>query len=65
MRTLLFLFLSLICSLQCIAQGERNNWFFGDSVGVTFNTGSPTLLNNGLLRTDEAAAAISDKKWSS
>jgi hypothetical protein len=62
MRTLLFLFLSLICSLQCIAQGERNNWYFGDSVGVTFNnSNAPTILINGNIRTAETAASISDK----
>jgi hypothetical protein len=60
MRTLLFLFLSLICSLQCIAQGERNNWYFGDSAGVTFNSGSLGLLNNGTTRAHEACSSISD-----
>lgn len=53
--------MSMICSLQCIAQGERNNWCFGDSVGVTFNTGSPTLLSNIIARSYEPAAAISTK----
>jgi hypothetical protein len=61
MRALLFLLLSMVCSASCLAQGERNNWFFGDSIGITFNTGSPTLLNNITARSDEAAAAISTK----
>ncbi len=31
------------------AQKQGYNWYFGDSAGVTFNTGSPVALLNGAL----------------
>jgi len=47
--------------MQCIAQGERNNWYFGDSIGITFNTGYPVLLNNIIAKSYEASSSISTK----
>ena len=29
-----------------IAQGEFNNWYFGNGAGITFNSGSPSVLTN-------------------
>jgi gliding motility-associated-like protein len=43
-----------------IAQGEVNNWYFGDHAGITFNSGAPTVLTDGVLFTEEGCATISD-----
>ncbi len=61
MRLLIIFAMSILCSLQCIAQGERNNWYFGDSVGVNFNNSSLGILNNGTTRALDACTSISDK----
>jgi gliding motility-associated-like protein len=44
------------------AQKEANNWYFGNSAGVTFASGSPQALTNGKLVTDEGCATISNSK---
>ncbi|OJV30559.1 MAG: hypothetical protein BGO32_09240 [Bacteroidetes bacterium 37-13] len=43
------------------AQKEANNWYFGVNAGVTFNSGTPVALTNGVLVTSEGSAALSDK----
>jgi len=42
------------------AQKESANWYFGDSAGLDFNSGSPVPLKNGQLITSEGCATISD-----
>ncbi|MBL7926265.1 MAG: hypothetical protein JNK61_05085 [Bacteroidia bacterium] len=62
MRAFVFCLLGMVCAVNCLAQGERNNWFFGDSAGITFNnSNAPTILINANIRTAETAASISDK----
>ncbi len=46
--------------LLLFAQKEYNNWYFGDHSGISFNTGTPVILNNGALSTGEGCATISD-----
>lgn len=41
------------------AQGEANFWYFGDSAGLDFNSGTPVALTNGVLSTFEGCATIS------
>lgn len=53
----LFFFL---LSLSLFAQGEANNWYFGQFAGVTFNTNPPTALLDGQLTTLEGCSSISD-----
>ncbi|WP_407556483.1 PKD domain-containing protein [Winogradskyella sp. 4-2091] len=55
--SLLFFFL---LSLFAEAQGEANNWYFGRNAGLDFNSGSPTVLLDGALDTNEGCAAISN-----
>ncbi|NDK54675.1 YncE family protein [Pontibacter fetidus] len=43
------------------AQGEQNNWYFGKSAGITFNSDSAVAVGNGRLVTEEGSASISDK----
>lgn len=42
------------------AQGEANNWYFGNHAGLSFASGSPVALTNGQLNTDEGCATISN-----
>ncbi|WP_188457778.1 T9SS type B sorting domain-containing protein [Psychroflexus planctonicus] len=55
----LFIFI-LLCSLQLTAQGEANNWYFGEFAGITFNTNPPSSLSDGQLSTLEGCSSISD-----
>lgn len=45
-----------------IAQGQKqaNIWYFGDSAGVTFNSGNPVALINGQTNAQEGTSVISD-----
>ncbi len=52
--------LLLFCTLNVLAQGEANFWYFGQNAGLDFNSGSPVALTNGELNTLEGCASISD-----
>ncbi len=57
------LFLSLLlfgASMHLQAQKETWNWYFGANAGVTFASGSPVALTNGMINTIEGVASISD-----
>lgn len=55
------LILSLIfVNLFANAQGEANNWYFGNFAGITFNTNPPSALTDGAVTTSEGSATISD-----
>lgn len=57
----LFLLISLcFCNLIVQSQGETNIWYFGRNAGLDFNSGSPIVLNDGALYTNEGCATISD-----
>jgi gliding motility-associated-like protein len=58
----ILLILTLLGSLQIIAQGEAANWYFGFGAGLQFNqaTGNTTVLNDGQLITNEGCSSISD-----
>ncbi|WGH75913.1 T9SS type B sorting domain-containing protein [Tenacibaculum tangerinum] len=58
MKKIVFIFLILSTSLS--AQKEANIWYFGEYVGLDFNSGSPTLLLDGKLNTEGGCATISD-----
>ena len=53
------LFLVLL-SNSVFAQNESNNWYFGSGAGISFASGSPMALNDGILNTVEGVATISD-----
>lgn len=56
--TLLFVFVG--CNVA-FSQKEMNNWYFGVNAGLTFNSGSPVALTDGVLNNDEGSASISDR----
>lgn len=49
----------LFISYFSFAQGEANNWYFGQNAGVSFNTSPPTVLTDGALNTLEGCSVIS------
>ncbi|HET8809396.1 MAG TPA: T9SS type B sorting domain-containing protein [Flavobacteriaceae bacterium] len=57
---LIFLF-TLFSTTWGFAQGEANNWYFGQNAGISFNTNPPTVLLNGQLATNEGCSSISDE----
>ncbi|WP_299439846.1 T9SS type B sorting domain-containing protein [uncultured Aquimarina sp.] len=42
------------------AQGEANNWYFGQNAGINFSTTPPTPLTDGRINTLEGCTTISD-----
>lgn len=42
------------------AQNEAAVWYFGNNAGVDFNTGSPVVLTDGQLNTNEGCSTISN-----
>jgi gliding motility-associated-like protein len=49
-----------LCSTLTFAQREADNWFFGQGVGLRFNTGGKPSIQSGSLNTLEGCASISD-----
>lgn len=58
MKTIFIIILVAICC-RGFSQGYDNNWVFGDSAGLSFNTGEPVSFESSML-TFEACASISD-----
>src|ERR1035438_8374237 len=58
LNILIFLFL---CNSFCFGQKQDNNWYFGDSAGINFNSGNPLPIIGGSINSDEASSVISDK----
>ena len=59
-RTALSLYI-VLCATISYGQGETSNWYFGQRAGIQFNSdGSVSSLDDGLLRTFEGCATISD-----
>ena len=58
-RILLILF--LLASSLAFAQGEANNWYFGQRAGIRFNgDGTVTPLPGGQISTTEGCSSMSD-----
>jgi gliding motility-associated-like protein len=53
--------LFLLNSIVILAQGEANNWFFGQYAGINFNNGTVTTTT-GRLYTNEGCASFSDSE---
>ena len=49
----------LLFPFALLAQ-QGNIWHFGNKAGLDFNGGSPTVLNNGSMNTQEGCAVVSD-----
>jgi gliding motility-associated-like protein len=50
----------LFLTFDCFAQQEQTLWYFGEESGIDFSSGSPSLISNGELDTDEGSAVMSD-----
>jgi len=55
-----FICVLFLCSSALYAQNEANIWYFGQNAGLDFNSGSPIVLLDGALDTQEGCATISD-----
>ena len=53
-------FLLLNLTLYSQIPGPTTNWYFGNGAGITFNSGVPVPLTNGVIFTTEGVATISD-----
>lgn len=60
-RSALFLFLTLVVTVNLSAQREAANWYFGRNAGIQFTGNGVVPLLNGSLNTNEGCATISDK----
>ena len=58
--SLLFLYAFLLYAEGIHAQGQANNWYFGENAGLNFNGGSPVALNDGQSTGWEGTAVMSD-----
>jgi gliding motility-associated-like protein len=56
--TLAFLVLIFCCTHIAGAQGENNNWIFGNNCGLNFNTNPPTFFQNN-IDVYESSTAVS------
>lgn len=54
--------LLLLLAVPAFAQNQNNVWYFGDSAGVDFNTGTPVARLDGALYSNEAASSISNPR---
>ena len=55
--------ITLVCSILFtvnLFSQQHNIWYFGQNAGITFNSGSPVALTNGVLSTTEGVATISN-----
>ena len=61
LRKYYFIIAILIFPCTIYAQGETNNWYFGQGAGIKFeNNGTVTALTDGKLDTFEGCSTISD-----
>jgi len=51
-----------IFTVDCSAQKENNNWYFGELCGITFNTQPPSALVDGQMKTLEGCATMSNSQ---
>lgn len=50
----------LLISQYSFSQNQTNNWYFGYKAGLSFASGTPVALTNGMLNTSEGCATISN-----
>jgi hypothetical protein len=60
-RQVIYCFALLFSAHKVCGQGHANNWYFGQNAGITFNSGTPTALLDGLLVTNEGCTSFSDE----
>lgn len=54
-----FIIMSLLIFLTCQGQNQGNIWYFGTQAGLNFNTGSPVVLEDGMMDTFEGTSSMS------
>ncbi|MBL3550138.1 T9SS type A sorting domain-containing protein [Chryseobacterium sp. KMC2] len=57
----IYVILVLIVPLLSFAQGENDNWYFGQYAGVNFSGPTPTALTDSQMYAEEAVGTVSDK----
>jgi len=58
----IFIYIFLLLNGILFSQpGPNSNWYFGVQAGITFNSGVPVPLTNGMMLTLEGVATISDQ----
>ncbi len=60
MKRFLVVALLTVFSKASFAQKQNNIWYFGEYTGVSFNSGIPVALTNGVMNQDEGCAVMSD-----
>jgi gliding motility-associated-like protein len=60
MIRIVFFCLCLLSFTVVSAQGEFNNWYFGQQGAISFSGGAPVALNNSAMSVSEGCASISD-----
>lgn len=58
MKSNLSVLLIVLSVLASFAQGEANNWYFGQNAAITFNSGTPVALTNSAMQTYEGCATL-------
>jgi hypothetical protein len=58
LTTLFSLF--VLCTSHLFSQGQYNNWYFSYFYAISFNSGSPVIINGSAMASDECSATISD-----
>ncbi|MEI7614765.1 MAG: hypothetical protein WCK63_17845, partial [Betaproteobacteria bacterium] len=46
--------------LSCFAQGEWNQWRFGQNISLDFNSGNPVQVANNNMNTGEGTISLAD-----
>jgi gliding motility-associated-like protein len=59
-KKLFFTYCSVFISIISIGQKQANTWYFGNNVGLDFNTLPPAPLLNSAVNCEEGSAVISD-----
>jgi len=60
-QLLVWVLLALLSAVPAWAQLEGQNWYFGNQAGVSFSSGAPVAVTNGMLTSYEGCATLSDK----
>lgn len=56
----IYLSLSLLIGVAGFAQGENDNWYFGEHAALNFSTNPPTILLNNQMNQFEGVASVSN-----
>jgi len=58
----LLIFFGVSIITKSYSQKQANIWYFGHNAGLDFSSGSPAILTDGQIYTDEGVASICDVK---